>query len=96
LNRREIDWTPGPDLLQRLKRFRQMCEFLFDGPLKDQTVKQKCRYVLLWVGDYSLDHYNTWNLSEADQEKLYEYWKIFEQHVNLSPTIFSIVSISET
>ena len=31
----KIDWTPGPDLAQRLKRFRQKCELLFDGPLKE-------------------------------------------------------------
>ncbi|CAB3996122.1 Retrovirus-related Pol poly from transposon [Paramuricea clavata] len=79
---RRIDWAPGPDLPQRLKRsVRQKCELLFDGPLKDRTVKQKCRYVLLWVGDYGLHLYNTWNLSEADQDKLDEYWKRFEQHV---------------
>ena len=49
--------------------------------MKDRTVKQKCRYVLLWVGDFGLDLYNTWYLSEADQDKLDEYWKRFEQHV---------------
>ena len=43
----KIDWTPGPDLPQRLKRSRQKCELLFDGPLKAQTNEQRCRYVFL-------------------------------------------------
>ena len=77
----KIDWTPGPDLAQRLKRFRQKCELLFDGPLKERSTKQRCRYVLLWAGDYGLDLYNTWNLSEEDRDKLDEYWKRFEEHV---------------
>ena len=77
----KIDWTPGPDLPQRFKRFRQKCELLFDGPLKARTNEQRCRYVLLWTGDYGLDLFNTWNLSSEEQNKLDEYWKRFEEHV---------------
>ena len=29
----------------------------------------------------NLDLYNTWNLSEADQDKLEEYWRRIEEHV---------------
>ena len=77
----KIDWTPGPDLLQRFKRFRQKCELLFDGPLKARTNEQRCRYVLLWTGDYGLDLFITWNLSSKQQNKLDEDWKRFEEHV---------------
>ena len=77
----KIDWTPGPDLPQRFKRFRQKCELLFDGPLKARTNEQRCRYVLLWTVDYGLDLFNTWNLSSEEQNKLDEYWKRFEEHV---------------
>ena len=64
----KIDWTPGPDLTQRLKRFKQKGELLFDGPLKSRTNEQKCKYLLLWTGDYGLDLYSTWNLSEEQQK----------------------------
>ena len=77
----KIDWTPGPDLAQRLKRFKQKCELLFDGPLKPRTDEQKCKYLLLWTGDHGLDLYNTWNLSEEQQKSLEEYWKRLEEHV---------------
>ena len=77
----KIDWTPGPDLAQRLKRFKQKCELLFDGPLKPRTDEQKCKYLLLWAGDHGLDLYNTWNLSEEQQKSLEEYWKRLEEHV---------------
>ena len=77
----KIDWTPGPDLPQRFKRFRQKCELLFNGPLKARTNEQRCRYVLLWTGDYGLDLLNTRNLSSEEQNKLDEYWTRFEEHV---------------
>lgn len=77
----KIDWTPGPDLPQRLQRFRQKCELLSDGPLKARSSKQRCRYVLLWTGHYGLDLFNIWNLSQEAVDKLDEYWKRFEEHV---------------
>ena len=55
----KIDWTPGPDLAQRLKRFKQKCELLFSGPLKPRTDEQKCKYSLLLTGDNGLDLCNT-------------------------------------
>ena len=80
-----IDWTPEPDLPQRFKRFRQKCELLFDGPLKARTNEQRCRYVLLWTGDYGLDLFNTWNLSSEEQNKLDEYLKRFEEYHTVKP-----------
>ena len=77
----KIDWTPGPDLAQRVKRFRQKCELLFEGPLKARTNEQKCKYLLLWAGDQGLDLYNTWNLDDNAKNKPEEYWKRFEEHV---------------
>ena len=36
----KIDWTQGPDLVQRFRRFKQKCELLFEGPLKPRTDEQ--------------------------------------------------------
>ena len=77
----KMDWTPGPDLLTRFKRFRQKCELLLDGPLKSRDSTQKCKYVLLWSGDYGLDLFNMWALTEEQQKNLKEYWTRFEDHV---------------
>ena len=77
----KMDRTPGPDLLTSFKRLRQKCELLLDGPLKSRDSTQKCKYVLLWSGDYGLDLFNTWTLTEEEQTDLKEYWTRFEDHV---------------
>ena len=77
----KIDWTQGPDLVQRFRRFKQKCKLLFEGALKPRTDEQKCKYLLLWMGDYELDLFNTWNLSEEQQKHLHEYWTRLEEHV---------------
>ena len=43
----KIDGIPCPNLAQRLKRFKQKCELLFDGPLKPRSDEQKCKYLFL-------------------------------------------------
>ena len=68
-------------MAQRLKRIKQKCELLFDGPLKSRTDEQKCKYLRLWTGDYALDLYNTWNLTEEEQKSLAEHWKRLEEPV---------------
>ena len=77
----KMDWSPGPDLHTRFKRFRQKCELLLDGPLKSRDSTQKCKYVLLWSGDHGLDLFNTWALTTDQQKDLKEYWTRFEDHV---------------
>ena len=67
----KVDWSSGPDHYARLKRFRQRCELLFEGPLKPHDGEQKCNYLTLWTGGYGLDLYNTWNLSN-EQKKRYQ------------------------
>ena len=76
-----MDWSPGPDLRTRFKRFCQKCELLLDGPLKSRDSTQKCKYVLLWSGDHGLDLFNTWTLTTDQQKDLKEYWTRFEDHV---------------
>lgn len=77
----KMDWKHGPDLFTRFKRFRQKCELLFEGPLKSRDEEQKCKYLLLWSGDYGLDLFNTWNFTPEKQKNLSEYWNEFEKHV---------------
>ena len=77
----KMDWTTGPDLTNRFKRFRQKCELLFEGPLKPRAPEQECSYLLLWAGDYGLDLYNTWSLTTKQKKDINKYWKRFEEHV---------------
>ena len=78
-----MDWTLGPHLLSRFMRLHQKCELLLDGPLRSRHSTQKCKYVLriLWSGDYGLDLFNTWALTDEQQKDLKEYWTRFEDHV---------------
>ena len=64
----KMDWSPRPDLHTRFKRFRQKCELLLDGPLKSRDSTQKCKYVLLWLSDHSLDLFNMWVLTTERPE----------------------------
>jgi len=59
----------------------QKGELLLEGPLKLRTNRQKCKYLLLWMGDYGLDLYNIWDMSEGEQKRLAKYWKRLEEHV---------------
>ena len=77
----KMDWSAGPDLESRFKRFKQKCQLLFDGPLSSREEEQKSKYLLLWTGDYGLDLFNTWNLSSEDENSLDVYWRRFEEHV---------------
>ena len=78
----KMDWSPGPDLYNRFKRFKQKCGLLFDGPLKSKSKEQRINYLLLWSGDHGLDLFNTWTDLTADEKKdIEEYWKRFEEHV---------------
>ena len=55
----KIDRTPGPNLAQRLKLFKQKCKLLFNGPLKPRIDELKRKYLLFWMGDYGLDLFST-------------------------------------
>ena len=39
--------------------------------------------MLLWSGDYGLDWFNTWVLTNEQQKDLKEYWTRFEDHVKV-------------
>jgi hypothetical protein len=77
-----IDWDSGPELYSRYRKWRQKCEMIFDGPLKDTEEAVKCKYLLIWAGDRGLDLYNSWTRNDDQQKELVNYWTNFERFVN--------------
>ena len=75
-----MDWS-STDAPQALRKFRAICELMFDGPLADKTEAIKVRYLLLWTGEEGIELASTWDLSNEDSNKLNIYWECFEQYV---------------
>lgn len=76
-----MEWTNPGDLHKRFRVFKQKCNLIFDGPLKDESEDKKARLLLLWVGDKGLEIYNTatW-ANEDDQLKLIPIFEKFEAY----------------
>ncbi len=44
-----MNWQDG-NLSEAFRKFKQLCEFIFDDPLSEKDDKIKVRYLLLWAG----------------------------------------------
>ena len=82
----EMNWNAS-DLAKEWKRFRQHCEFTFDGPLSEKTEKSKVGYLMGYVGDHGRYIYSgfKWAATAEGQPPEYETLKgvyaKFEKHV---------------
>ena len=54
-----MDWESN-NLVASWKKFKQHCELIFAGPLKQKSEEVKVTYLLLWIGDTGRDIFNTW------------------------------------
>ncbi len=75
-----MNWQDG-NLSEAFRKFKQLCEFIFDGPLSEKDDKIKVRYLLLWAGQEGRDIRQSWDLSTEDQDKLDVHWTRFEAFV---------------
>lgn len=57
-NKPNMNWNAG-DLPKEWKRFKQHCQFTFDGPLSDKNEKAKVNYLMTYVGDKGREIYET-------------------------------------
>ena len=78
----KINWDSGPELYNKYRKWKQIVQTIFDGPLNETSEEIKCKYLLIWSGDFGLDLYNSWGFSETESKKLVNYWKKFEEYVN--------------
>ena len=65
------------DLMGEWKAFRQHVEFMFKGPLRAKNEEERCCYLMLWVGDKGRRIFSTWDMTDAQQNVLQEYYDRF-------------------
>ena len=77
----KLDWE-STDAPQAFKKFKDLCELMFEGPLKEKSEEEKCKYLLIWSGEEGRELRSTWNLSADDAKKLASYWTKFEEYLS--------------
>ena len=81
-----MNWGAG-DLAKEWKRFKQHCQFTFDGPLSEKTEKAKVNYLMTYVGDKGREVYETFDWTPAaegqarEQDTLEGVYAKFAHHV---------------
>ena len=62
-----IDWN-ATNLPEALRKFKRTCEFIFEGPLEEQSENTKVQYLMLWVGETGRDIRDGWGLTDANKK----------------------------
>ena len=75
-----MDWSSS-DAPQALKKFKNLCELYFSGPLKDKSEEEQVSYLLIWSGEEGIELVSKWLLSADAQKKLSKYWEEFAEYV---------------
>ena len=61
-------------------KFKQHCEVIFAGPLKQKSEEVKVTYLLLWIGDTGRDILNTWTIDD-EAKRLNALYERYARHV---------------
>ena len=73
-----IDWTVNDGLYNRFLKWRLTCENILECELAMLPEARKCKKSVAWSGDFGLDQYISWNMSNEDLI-LEVIWKKFEE-----------------
>ena len=68
-----MDWS-STDAPQALKKFKNVCELYFSGPLKDKSEEEQVSYLLIWSGEEGIELVSRWSLTADDKKKRSTYW----------------------
>jgi hypothetical protein len=66
-NKPAMNWNAG-DLAKEFKRFKQHCQFTFQGPLSEKSEKAKVNYFMTYIGDKGREVYETFTWTPAAAE----------------------------
>ena len=77
-----MDWTVNDDLYHRFLKWHLKCENILDCELVALPEHQKCKKVIAWSGDCSMDQYVSWNLPSSDLT-LDIIWGKYEEYCKL-------------
>ena len=75
-----MDWA-STDVPQAFKKFKTICQLMFDGPLAEKTEAVKVKYLLMWSGEEGIDVSSTWGLTDNESNTLSVYWDRFGKYV---------------
>ena len=75
-----IDWSSS-DAPQALRKFKDLCQLYFSGPLKEKSEPEQISFLLIWSGDEGRELASTWTLTADEKKKLSTYWAKFEGYV---------------
>ena len=73
-----MDWTVNDGLYNRFLKWKLKCENILECELAMLPETRKCKKVIAWSGDFGLDQYISWNLSNEDLS-LEVIWKKYEE-----------------
>ena len=74
------DWSLS-DAPQALRKFKNLCQLYFSGPLKEKSKEEQISFLLIWSGDEGRELASTWTLLADEKRKLITYWAKFEDYV---------------
>ena len=77
----ELDLKNG-NVTENWKRWKQTMQLMLQGPLAEKEEKQQYGYFLLYLGQGGRDIYNTWTITEAEQDKIQVLFDKYEAYCN--------------
>ena len=74
----KMDWTVNDGLYHRFQKWHLKCENILDSELVMLSERRKCKKVITWSVDFSMDQYVSWSLS-TENLILDTIWEKFEE-----------------
>ena len=74
-----MEWSFS-DAPHALRKFKDLCQLYFSGPLKEKREEEQTSFLVIWSGDEGPEQASTWTLTAGEKE-LSAYWAKFENHV---------------
>jgi hypothetical protein len=76
-----MDWS-AVDLPNAFRKFKDLCELIFDGPMASSAEELKVKYLLIWAGEEGRELKSTWQMNNDDSKRLNTYWTKFHEYVS--------------
>ena len=74
----KMDWTVNDGLYDRFLKWHLKCKNIFECELAMLVQRRKCKMVIAWSGDFGIDQYVSWNLTN-EELILDVIWEKFEE-----------------
>ena len=77
----KMDWSVNDSLYHRFLKWKLKCKNISECELAMLAERRKCKKVIAWSGDFGIDQYVSWNLTNVEltldviQEKFEEFCK---------------------